>query len=187
EPAGVGALMALLEERKKKLAAQGLFDEARKQLIPFLPAVIGVITSPTGAVIRDILHRLADRFPRHVLVWPVRVQGEGSAEEVAAAIAGFNALPEAGRIARPDVLIVARGGGSLEDLGSFNEEIVERAAAGSMIPLISAVGHETDITLIDFAADKRAPTPTAAAEMAVPLRSELLAEVQGLARRSMLC
>src|SRR5438874_2257131 len=183
EPAGVGALMALLEERKKKLAAQGLFDEARKQLIPFLPAVIGVITSPTGAVIRDILHRLADRFPRHVLVWPVRVQGEGSAEEVAAAIAGFNALPEAGRIARPDVLIVARGGGSIEDLWSFNEEIVVRAAADSLIPLISAVGHETDITLIDFAADKRCPTPTAAAECAVPVRSELLVQIDSLARR----
>src|SRR5438477_12725140 len=187
EPAGVGALMALLEERKKKLAAEGLFDEARKQLIPFLPAVIGVITSPTGAVIRDILHRLADRFPRHVLVWPVRVQGDGSAEEVASAIRGFNALPESGRIARPDVLIVARGGGSLEDLWSFNEEIVVRAAAESMIPLISAVGHETDITLIDFVADKRCPTPTAAAEMAVPVRSELLAEVSVLARRTMIC
>jgi len=187
EPAGVGALMALLEERKKKLAAQGLFDEARKQLIPFLPAVIGVITSPTGAVIRDILHRLADRFPRHVLVWPVRVQGEGSAEEVAAAIAGFNALPEAGRIARPDVLIVARGGGSLEDLWSFNEEIVVRAAADSLIPLISAVGHETDITLIDFAADKRCPTPTAAAECAVPVRSELLTRIDSLAGRQRSC
>src|SRR5213078_2323684 len=187
EPAGIGALMALLDERKKKLAAEGLFDEARKQLIPYLPAVIGVITSPTGAVIRDILHRLSDRFPRHVLVWPVRVQGDGSAEEVAAAIHGFNALPESGRIARPDVLIVARGGGSLEDLWSFNEEIVVRAAADSLIPLISAVGHETDITLIDFAADKRAPTPTAAAEMAVPVRSELLVEVAGLARRTMVC
>ena len=187
EPAGVGALMALLEERKKKLAAEGLFDEARKQLIPFLPAVIGVITSPTGAVIRDILHRLSDRFPRHVLVWPVRVQGEGSAEEVAAAIRGFNALPERGRIARPDVLIVARGGGSLEDLWSFNEEIVVRAAAESMIPLISAVGHETDITLIDFAADKRCPTPTAAAECAVPVRSDLLVRIDSLARRQVSC
>jgi exodeoxyribonuclease VII large subunit len=187
EPAGVGALMALLEERKKKLAAEGLFDEARKQLIPFLPAVIGVITSPTGAVIRDILHRLADRFPRHVIVWPVRVQGDGSAEEVAAAIRGFNALPEGGRVPRPDVLIVARGGGSLEDLWSFNEEIVVRAAAESMIPLISAVGHETDITLIDFAADKRCPTPTAAAEMAVPVRSELLAQIDSLARRQRSC
>ena len=168
EPAGIGALMALMEERKKKLAAEGLFDEARKQLLPWLPEVIGVVTSPTGAVIRDILHRLQDRFPRRVLVWPVKVQGEGSAEQVAAAIRGFNALPEGGKIPRPDLLIVARGGGSLEDLWSFNEEIVVRAAADSMIPLISAVGHETDITLIDFAADKRAPTPTAAAEMAVP-------------------
>src|SRR6267378_3085394 len=187
EPAGVGALMALLEERKKKLAAEGLFDEARKQLLPWLPDVIGVVTSPTGAVIRDILHRLADRFPRHVLVWPVRVQGEGSAEEVAAAIHGFNALPAGGAIPRPDLLIVARGGGSLEDLWSFNEEIVVRAAAESMIPLISAVGHETDITLIDFAADKRAPTPTAAAEMAVPVRAELFVEVSTCARRVMVC
>jgi exodeoxyribonuclease VII large subunit len=138
-------------------------------------------------VIRDILHRLEDRFPRHVLVWPVRVQGEGSAEQVAAAIRGFNALPEGGRIPRPDVLIVARGGGSLEDLWSFNEEIVVRAAADSMIPLISAVGHETDITLIDFAADKRAPTPTAAAEMAVPVRSELVTRVDSLARRNFVC
>jgi exodeoxyribonuclease VII large subunit len=187
EPAGVGALMALMEERKKKLAAEGLFDEARKQLLPWLPEVIGVVTSPTGAVIRDILHRLEDRFPRRVLVWPVRVQGEGSAEQVAAAIRGFNALPENGKVPRPDLLIVARGGGSLEDLWSFNEEIVVRAAAESMIPLISAVGHETDVTLIDFAADKRAPTPTAAAEMAVPVRSELLVEVASLARRSVLC
>src|ERR1700722_17968433 len=185
EPAGIGALMALMEERKRKLSAEGLFDEARKQLLPWLPDVIGVVTSPTGAVIRDILHRLQDRFPRHVLVWPVKVQGEGSAEQVAAAIRGFNALPEGGKIPRPDLLIVARGGGSLEDLWSFNEEIVVRAAAGSMIPLISAVGHETDITLIDFAADKRAPTPTA--EMAVPVRSELFVEVAGLARRTMVC
>ena len=187
EPAGLGALMALLEERKKKLAAEGLFDPARKQLLPFLPDVIGVVTSPTGAVIRDILHRLADRFPRRVLVWPVRVQGDGSAEQIAAAIRGFNALPEAGPIPRPDLVIVARGGGSLEDLWSFNEESVVRAAADSMIPLISAVGHETDITLIDFAADKRAPTPTAAAEMAVPVRSELLVQVDSLARRSLAC
>jgi exodeoxyribonuclease VII large subunit len=187
EPAGVGALMALMEERKKKLAAEGLFDEARKQLLPYLPEVIGVVTSPTGAVIRDILHRLEDRFPRRVLLWPVKVQGEGSAEQVAAAIRGFNALPQAGRIPRPDLLIVARGGGSLEDLWSFNEEIVVRAAAESMIPLISAVGHETDVTLIDFAADKRAPTPTAAAEMAVPVRAELYVEVAALARRTMLC
>jgi exodeoxyribonuclease VII large subunit len=187
EPAGVGALMALLEERKKKLAAEGLFDEARKQLLPWLPDVIGVVTSPTGAVIRDILHRLADRFPRHVIVWPVRVQGEGSAEEVAAAIRGFNELPEGGAIPRPDLLIVARGGGSIEDLWSFNEEIVVRAASDSMIPLISAVGHETDVTLIDFVADRRAPTPTAAAEMAVPVRADLIERIDGLARRSLAC
>jgi exodeoxyribonuclease VII large subunit len=191
-PAGVGALMALLEERKKKLAAEGLFDEARKQLLPFLPETIGVVTSPTGAVIRDILHRLADRFPRRVVVWPVKVQGDGSAEQVAAAIRGFNALPDsgngsAGRIAKPDLIIVARGGGSLEDLWSFNEEIVVRAAADSMIPLISAVGHETDVTLIDFAADRRAPTPTAAAEIAVPVRSELIAELMSKARRALAC
>src|ERR1700722_16619695 len=184
EPAGLGALMALLEERRKKFIAEGLFDEARKQLLPYLPTVIGVITSPTGAVIRDILHRLADRFPRHVLVWPVRVQGEGSAAEVAAAIEGFNALPEQGALRRPALLIVARGGGSVEDLWSFNEEIGVRAAAASMIPLISAVGHETDVTLIDFAADRRAPTPTAAAEMAVPVRAELLADIDSLARRA---
>src|SRR5881275_3179503 len=187
EPAGIGALMALMEERKKKLAAEGLFDEARKQLLPWLPAVIGVVTSPTGAVIRDILHRLADRFPRRVLVWPVRVQGDGSAEQIAVAIRGFNALPEGGRIPRPDLLIVARGGGSLEDLWSFNEEIVVRAAADSIIPLISAVGLETDITLIDFAADKRAPTPTAAAEMAVPVRTELVLELMSKARRALAC
>src|SRR6202163_4280887 len=186
-PAGLGALMALLEERKKKLAAEGLFDAARKQLLPFLPRVIGVVTSPTGAVIRDILHRLADRFPRHVVVWPVRVQGEGSAEQVAAAIRGFNALPAEGPIARPDLIIVARGGGSLEDLWSFNEEIVVRAAAESMIPLISAVGHETDVTLIDFASDKRAPTATAAAEMAVPVRAELLLDIDSLSRRASAC
>src|SRR5882757_3502410 len=187
EPAGLGALMALLEERKKKLGAEGLFDEARKQLLPFLPEVIGVVTSPTGAVIRDILHRLADRFPRHVIVWPVKVQGEGSAEQIAAAIRGFNALPETGRIRRPQLIIVARGGGSLEDLWSFNEEIVVRAAAESMIPLISAVGHETDVTLIDFASDKRAPTPTAAAEMAVPVRADLIAELMSKARRALAC
>jgi exodeoxyribonuclease VII large subunit len=187
EPAGIGALMALMEERKRKLAAEGLFDQARKQLLPWLPEVIGVVTSPTGAVIRDILHRLQDRFPRRVLVWPVRVQGEGSAEQIAAAIRGFNALLDGGRIPRPDLLIVARGGGSLEDLWSFNEEIVVRAVAESLIPLISAVGHETDITLIDFAADKRAPTPTAAAEMAVPVRAELLVEVAALARRTVVC
>ncbi len=187
EPAGVGALMALMEERKKKLAAEGLFDEARKQLLPYLPEVIGVVTSPTGAVIRDILHRLADRFPRHVIVWPVRVQGEGSAEQIAAAINGFNALEDGGKIPKPDLLIVARGGGSLEDLWSFNEEIVVRAAAESMIPLISAVGHETDVTLIDYVSDKRAPTPTAAAEMAVPVRAELFVEVASFARRTLLC
>jgi exodeoxyribonuclease VII large subunit len=187
EPAGVGALMALIEERKKKLAAEGLFDAARKKPLPFLPRTIGVVTSPTGAVIRDILHRLADRFPRHVLVWPVRVQGEGAAGEVAAAIRGFNALPAAGRIQRPDLIIVARGGGSLEDLWAFHEEIVVRAAAESRIPLISAVGHETDVTLIDFAADKRAPTPTAAAEMAVPVRSELIGRIDSLARRNLAC
>ena len=187
EPAGIGALMKLLEERKKKLAAEGLFDEARKQLLPFLPDVIGVVTSPTGAVIRDILHRLEDRFPRRVIVWPVRVQGETSAAEVAAAIRGFNALPERGPLPRPDLIIVARGGGSLEDLWSFNEEIVVRAAADSMIPLISAVGHETDVTLIDFAADRRAPTPTAAAEMAVPVRAELLSTLASLGARKLAC
>src|SRR5258705_7666820 len=187
EPAGLGALMALLEERKRKLTTEGLFDEARKQLLPFLPEVIGVITSPTGAVIRDILHRLSDRFPRHVIVWPVRVQGEGSAEEVAAAIHGFNAFRSDGRIRKPDLLIVARGGGSLEDLWSFHEEIVVRAAAASTIPLISAVGHETDVTLIDFAPHVRAPPPTAAAEMAVPVRADLLVRVDSLTRRSLSC
>jgi exodeoxyribonuclease VII large subunit len=187
EPSGLGALMALLEQRKQKLAAEGLFDDARKQLLPYLPRVIGVVTSPTGAVIRDILHRLEDRCPCHVVVWPVRVQGDTSAQEVADAIRGFNALPEDGAIPRPDVIIVARGGGSLEDLWSFNEEIVVRAAAGSMIPLISAVGHETDITLIDFASDKRAPTPTAAAEMAVPVRSELLSRIATQGRRLSAC
>jgi exodeoxyribonuclease VII large subunit len=187
EPAGIGALMKLLDERKKKLAAEGLFDEARKQLLPFLPKVIGVVTSPTGAVIRDILHRLEDRFPRRVLVWPVRVQGETSAAEVAAAIHGFNALPDGGPMPRPDLIIVARGGGSLEDLWSFNEEVVVRAAAASMIPLISAVGHETDVTLIDFAADRRAPTPTAAAEMAVPVRAELMTTLSDLGSRKLAC
>jgi exodeoxyribonuclease VII large subunit len=182
EPAGEGALMALLEARKKQLAAEGLFDEARKKPLPYLPETIGVVTSPSGAVIRDILHRLSDRFPRHVLVWPVRVQGETCAEEVAKAIAGFNALTPNGDIPRPDVLIIARGGGSLEDLWGFNEEIVARTVAQSDIPLISAVGHETDTTLIDYTADRRAPTPTAAAEMAVPVRADLqanLAEMQG--------
>ncbi len=183
EHAGAGALMALLEKRKIALAAEGLFDEARKQPLPYLPLVIGVVTSPTGAVIRDILHRLADRFPRRVVVWPVRVQGETSAAEVARAIHGFNALEPDGPIPRPDVIIVARGGGSIEDLWSFNEEIVVRAAAASRIPLISAVGHETDTTLIDFAADRRCPTPTAAAECAVPVRDELLASVADLNAR----
>jgi exodeoxyribonuclease VII large subunit len=183
EPAGVGALMTLLEQRRKALAAEGLFAEERKKPLPYLPRVIGVVTSPTGAVIRDILHRLADRFPTRVVLWPVRVQGETSAAEVAGAIAGFNAFAPGGRFPRPDVLIVARGGGSLEDLWSFNEEIVVRATATSVIPLISAVGHETDVTLIDFAADRRAPTPTAAAEIAVPVRSELLAGVDALDAR----
>lgn len=183
EFAGVGAIMAMLEERKRRLAAEGLFAGERKRQPPFLPRVIGVITSPTGAVIRDILHRLDDRFPRHVLVWPVRVQGDSCGEEVAAAIRGFNALAPGGAIPRPDVLIVARGGGSLEDLLGFSEEIVVRAAAASDIPLISAVGHETDVTLIDFAADRRAPTPTAAAEMAVPVRAELIAETRSLQAR----
>ncbi|HHK74268.1 MAG TPA: exodeoxyribonuclease VII large subunit [Rhizobiales bacterium] len=183
EPAGVGALMALLEARKKKLAAEGLFDAEKKRKIPFLPRVIGVVTSPTGAVIRDILHRLSDRFASHVLVWPVRVQGESCAAEVAAGIEGFNALEEGGKLPRPDLIIVARGGGSLEDLWGFNEEIVVRAAAASTIPLISAVGHETDWTLIDYAADERAPTPTAAAERAVPVRADLLLTVDDLERR----
>ncbi len=183
ELAGEGALLKLLEERRKKLAAEGLFDEARKKALPFLPEVIGVVTSPTGAVIRDILHRLADRFPRHVLLWPVLVQGEAAAEQLAAAIAGFNALQPGGAVPRPDLLIVARGGGSLEDLWAFNEEIVVRAAASSEIPLISAVGHETDTTLIDFAADRRAPTPTAAAEMAVPVRAELQASLLAFQQR----
>ena len=183
EPAGIGAWMALLEERKRLFAAEGLFAPERKRPIPFLPRVIGVVTSPTGAVIRDILHRVEDRFPRPVLVWPVRVQGEGAAEEIAAAIRGFNALPARGRIPRPDVLIVARGGGSIEDLWAFNEEAVVRAAADSAIPLISAVGHETDTTLIDFVSDRRAPTPTGAAEMAVPVRSDLVAQVGDLGAR----
>lgn len=175
--AGVGALLKMLEERRKKLAAEGLFDESRKRRLPFLPQVVGVVTSPTGAVIRDILHRLQDRFPRRVLLWPVPVQGEGAATKIAAAIRGFNALPAGGAVPRPDVLIVARGGGSLEDLMPFNEEEVVRAAAESRIPLISAVGHETDTTLIDYASDLRAPTPTAAAEKAVPVREELLISV----------
>lgn len=183
EPAGVGALMALLEERRRKFAAEGLFDTERKRPIPYLPETIGVVTSPTGAVIRDILHRLADRFPRRVLVWPVRVQGETCAAEVAAAVAGFDALPASGAIPRPDVIIVARGGGSLEDLWGFNEEAVVRAVAASSIPVVSAVGHETDWTLIDHVADLRAPTPTGAAEMCVPVRMDLLAQIADLGRR----
>lgn len=172
--AGIGALLKMLEDRKKKLAAEGLFDAARKRTIPFLPRLIGVVTSPTGAVIRDILHRLDERFPRPVLVWPVAVQGDGAAQQITAAINGFNALPDG---QRPDLLIVARGGGSVEDLMPFNEENVVRAVADSRIPVISAVGHETDITLIDYAADLRAPTPTAAAEKAVPVRENLLVQV----------
>ncbi|MBM3502811.1 MAG: exodeoxyribonuclease VII large subunit [Alphaproteobacteria bacterium] len=183
EPAGVGALMALLEERRRKLMAEGLFEASRKKALPYLPDVVGVVTSLSGAVIRDILHRLRERFPRHVLIWPVAVQGDGAADQIARAIAGFNRLPPDGPVPRPDLLIVARGGGSLEDLWPFNEEIVVRATAASGIPLISAVGHETDTTLIDFAADKRAPTPTAAAEMAVPVRRELLYQVSDQQRR----
>jgi exodeoxyribonuclease VII large subunit len=183
EPAGAGALMVLLEERRKKLAAEGLFDASRKKPLPYLPNVIGVVTSPTGAVIRDILHRLRDRFPRRVLVWPVRVQGEGAAEEVAAAVRGFNAIAPGGRVPRPDLLIVARGGGSIEDLWAFNEEVAVRAVADSAIPIISAVGHETDWTLMDHVADLRAPTPTGAAEMAVPVHAELLATTRELTSR----
>jgi exodeoxyribonuclease VII large subunit len=180
EPAGAGALMALLEERRKTLAAEGLFAAERKRRPPFLPRLVGVVTSPTGVVIRDILHRLADRFPRDVILWPVRVQGETSGAEVAAAIAGLNALPDG---SRPDVIIVARGGGSLEDLWGFNDEAVVRAAVASAVPIISAIGHETDWTLLDHAADLRAPTPTGAAEMAVPVRGELLAQTAGLGGR----
>jgi exodeoxyribonuclease VII large subunit len=186
EPAGVGALMALLEERKRRLAAEGLFAASRKRPLPFLPRVVGVITSPTGAVIRDMLHGFEERFPACVLVWPVRVQGESCAAEVAAAIQGFNRLGPGSTLPRPDVLIVARGGGSLEDLWGFNEEIVVRAAAESAIPVISAVGHETDWTLIDLAADARAPTPTKAAEWAVPKHSELLARMAELRERQWL-
>ncbi len=182
EVAGEGALMALLEQRKRMLAAEGLFDAGRKRALPFVPRLIGVVTSPTGAVIRDILHRLGDRFPMHVLLWPVPVQGEGSAARIAAAIRGFAAIDP-----RPDLLIVARGGGSIEDLWAFNEEEVVRAAAESPIPLISAVGHETDTTLIDFAADRRAPTPTAAAEMAVPVRAELAAMLSDSGQRMRAC
>ncbi len=172
ELAGEGALLKMLEERRKKLASEGLFDEGRKKPLPFLPDVIGVVTSPTGAVIRDIIHRISERFPRHVLVWPVAVQGDAAAAQIATAIRGFNAMKN-----RPDLLIVARGGGSLEDLMAFNDEDVVRAAAASEIPLISAVGHETDTTLIDYAADLRAPTPTGAAERAVPVRLNLMAQV----------
>ena len=183
ELAGEGALLRLIEERRRRLAAEGLFDAARKKPIPFLPKVIGVVTSPSGAVIRDILHRLADRFPRPVLLWPVLVQGPEAAQQVAAAIAGFNRLSPGPPVPRPDVLIIARGGGSIEDLWAFNEEAVARAVAASDIPVITAVGHETDTTLIDFAADRRAPTPTAAAEMAVPVRTELVARVLTLNTR----
>lgn len=177
ELAGEGALLKMLEDRRKKLQAEGLFDPARKQKLPFIPQTIGVVTSPTGAVIRDIMHRLKDRFPRHVLLWPVRVQGDGAAEEITNAINGFNQM-DGSDLPRPDLLIVARGGGSLEDLMAFNEENVVRAVAECSIPVISAVGHETDTTLIDYAADLRAPTPTGAAEMAVPRRLDLIAQIQ---------
>ena len=183
EPAGEGALLKLIAERKRRLEAEGLFDPKRKKPLPFLPEVIGVVTSPTGAVIRDILHRLAERFPRRVLIWPVAVQGEAAPAQIAAAIEGFNRLAVGGAVPRPDLIIVARGGGSLEDLMAFNDEAVVRAAAASRIPLIAGVGHETDTTLIDFAADRRAPTPTAAAEMAVPVRSELLVRLGELGQR----
>src|SRR5437660_9511255 len=181
--AGIGALLRILEERRQRLAAEGLFAAERKKKLPFLPEVIGIVTSPSGAVIRDMLHRLADRFPRRVLLWPVAVQGEGAAAQIAAAINGFNRLPAEGPLPRPQLIIVARGGGSLEDLMAFNEEIVVRAAAASPIPLISAVGHETDTTLIDHASDRRAPTPTAAADMAVPVRLDLVADVAGKSAR----
>ena len=181
--AGAGALMAMMEKRKAALGAEGLFAPERKQLLPYLPEIIGVVTSPSGAVIRDILHRLRDRFPRKVLVWPVAVQGPNCAPEVANAIKGFNALTPGGALPRPDLIIVARGGGSIEDLWGFNEEVVVRAAAASDIPLISAVGHETDTTLIDYASDQRAPTPTAAAELAVPVRLELMAWLDGMDAR----
>lgn len=177
EPAGVGALMAMLEARRRALAAEGLFDPSRKRPIPYLPGVIAVVTSPTGAVIRDILHRLRDRFPTRVLIWPVAVQGAASAPQVADAIRRLNALEPGGPVPRPDLIIVARGGGSVEDLWGFNDEAVIRAVADGTIPLISAVGHETDTTLIDHAADLRAPTPTAAAEMAVPVLADLAARV----------
>ena len=188
ELAGEGALLALLEKTKARLEAEGLFDPARKRPLPYLPRTIGVVTSPTGAVIRDILHRLADRFPSRVIVWPVLVQGQGAAEQVAGAVRGFSALPQ-GHADRPDLVIVARGGGSIEDLWSFNEEVVVRAIADCPIPTISAVGHETDTTLADYAADRRAPTPTAAAEMAVPVRAELaaaLADFEARKKRAIL-
>ena len=183
EPAGAGALMALLEERRRKLAAEGLFAEGRKRPIPFLPRVIGVVTSPTGAVIRDILHRVHDRFPVHVVVWPVRVQGESTGAEVANGVHRLGLLDGSGPVPRPDVIIVARGGGSVEDLWGFNDEAVVRAVAASPVPVISAVGHETDWTLIDHAADWRAPTPTAAAERAVPVKADLEAAVADRAAR----
>ncbi|MEM6474573.1 MAG: exodeoxyribonuclease VII large subunit [Pseudomonadota bacterium] len=183
ELAGEGALLALLEKTRARLAAEGLFAEDRKRRLPYLPKTIGVATSPTGSVIRDILHRLADRFPSHVVVWPVLVQGQGAAEQVAGAIRGFSELETGGAVARPDVVILARGGGSIEDLWSFNEEIVVRAIAESSIPVISAVGHETDTTLADYAADRRAPTPTAAAEMAVPVKADLVAALADFAGR----
>ncbi|MEM8724871.1 MAG: exodeoxyribonuclease VII large subunit, partial [Pseudomonadota bacterium] len=183
EIAGEGALLALLEKTRARLDAEGLFARERKQPLPFLPKTIGVVTSPTGSVIRDILHRLADRFPSHVLVWPVLVQGQGAAEQISSAIRGFSALEAAGTVPRPDLLIVARGGGSIEDLWSFNEEAVVRAIAECTIPVISAVGHETDTTLADYAADRRAPTPTAAAEMAVPVRADLEATLADFAAR----
>jgi len=183
ELAGEGALLALLEKTRMRLEAEGLFARERKQRLPFLPKTIGVVTSPTGSVIRDILHRLADRFPSHVVVWPVLVQGQGAAEQVSAAIQGFSDLDAGGPVARPDLLIVARGGGSIEDLWSFNEEAVVRAISECTIPVISAVGHETDTTLADYAADRRAPTPTAAAEMAVPVRVDLDATLADFAAR----
>ena len=183
EVAGTGALLKLLEERKKQYAAEGLFDAAHKQKIPYLPEVIGVVTSASGAVIRDIIHRIRDRFPRHIIVWPTPVQGEGAAEKIAAAIKGFNEMPIGGKIPKPDVLIVARGGGSLEDLWPFNEDVVIRAVYNSKIPLISAVGHETDTMLIDYVSDMRAPTPTGAAEFAVPVKSELMMQIANLDNR----
>jgi len=187
ELAGEGALMALLEKLKAKLGAEGLFDPARKKPLPFLPKVIGVVTSPTGAVIRDILHRLEDRCPTHVLVWPVKVQGAGSAEEVAGAVRGFDAIRPGGPVPRPDLVIVARGGGSIEDLWSFNEEVVVRAVAACSIPIISAVGHETDTSLCDHAADLRAPTPTAAAEIAVPVKADLVHTLKTYGLRTERC